>query len=118
MGCCESNIEKEPSYYGHQEGPSVHEEVRVNVKASKVYEDMTPIHSSKLVAETDKPEELAVQYEFLLPEALLEDVGKKCLILDLDETLVHSSFSVYQKNFLLFLLIASAKPRFCYTCRS
>ncbi|KAL3756960.1 hypothetical protein ACHAWU_007339 [Discostella pseudostelligera] len=28
----------------------------------------------------------------LLPELHVEDVGKKCLVLDLDETLVHSSF--------------------------
>ncbi|ORY45566.1 NIF-domain-containing protein [Rhizoclosmatium globosum] len=30
--------------------------------------------------------------EYLLPKILPEDVGKKCLVLDLDETLVHSSF--------------------------
>ena len=30
----------------------------------------------------------------LLPPLAREDIGKKCLVLDLDETLVHSSFQV------------------------
>ncbi len=30
----------------------------------------------------------------LLPELRAEDVGKKCIVIDLDETLVHSSFKV------------------------
>jgi RNA polymerase II subunit A small phosphatase-like protein len=36
----------------------------------------------------------AVQQKWLLPPARSEFKGKKCLILDLDETLVHSSFKV------------------------
>lgn len=30
----------------------------------------------------------------LLPELKAEDLGKKCIVIDLDETLVHSSFKV------------------------
>ncbi|XP_038654500.1 CTD (carboxy-terminal domain, RNA polymerase II, polypeptide A) small phosphatase-like a isoform X2 [Scyliorhinus canicula] len=30
--------------------------------------------------------------KYLLPEVRLSDVGKKCVVIDLDETLVHSSF--------------------------
>ena len=30
----------------------------------------------------------------LLPELRVQDVGKKCIVIDLDETLVHSSFKV------------------------
>ena len=30
----------------------------------------------------------------LLPEIRADDVGKKCIVIDLDETLVHSSFKV------------------------
>jgi hypothetical protein len=37
--------------------------------------------------------------EALLPAIRPEDVGKKCLILDLDETLVHSSFKVFDCSF-------------------
>jgi carboxy-terminal domain RNA polymerase II polypeptide A small phosphatase len=36
----------------------------------------------------------------LLAELSSQDVGRKCLILDLDETLVHSSFKVFKKNAL------------------
>ena len=32
---------------------------------------------------------------FLLPPVNTIDTGKKCLIIDLDETLVHSSFKVF-----------------------
>ena len=39
-----------------------------------------------------KPHE---QQHYLLPRMLPSDAHKKCLIVDLDETLVHSSFKVY-----------------------
>jgi hypothetical protein len=32
--------------------------------------------------------------KFLLPDPKPEDVNKKCIVIDLDETLVHSSFKV------------------------
>jgi len=32
--------------------------------------------------------------KFLLPDARPENVSKKCIVIDLDETLVHSSFKV------------------------
>ncbi|EPY89219.1 CTD small phosphatase-like protein isoform 2 [Camelus ferus] len=33
--------------------------------------------------------------KYLLPEVTVLDYGKKCVVIDLDETLVHSSFKVY-----------------------
>ncbi|MEQ2205503.1 hypothetical protein XENOCAPTIV_001019 [Xenoophorus captivus] len=33
--------------------------------------------------------------KYLLPEMKISDDGKKCVVIDLDETLVHSSFKVY-----------------------
>ncbi|XP_013926517.1 PREDICTED: CTD small phosphatase-like protein isoform X1 [Thamnophis sirtalis] len=33
--------------------------------------------------------------KYLLPERTISDYGKKCVVIDLDETLVHSSFKVY-----------------------
>ncbi|XP_058036099.1 CTD small phosphatase-like protein isoform X2 [Ahaetulla prasina] len=33
--------------------------------------------------------------KYLLPEMTISDYGKKCVVIDLDETLVHSSFKVY-----------------------
>ena len=35
----------------------------------------------------------------LLPEIRADDVGKKCIVIDLDETLVHSSFKVLLTKF-------------------
>lgn len=32
--------------------------------------------------------------KYLLPEASINDYGKNCVVIDLDETLVHSSFKV------------------------
>lgn len=32
--------------------------------------------------------------KFLLPEVNIADYGKNCVVIDLDETLVHSSFKV------------------------
>lgn len=32
--------------------------------------------------------------KYLLPEMIISDYGKKCVVIDLDETLVHSSFKV------------------------
>ncbi|XP_061820881.1 CTD (carboxy-terminal domain, RNA polymerase II, polypeptide A) small phosphatase-like a isoform X5 [Nerophis lumbriciformis] len=36
--------------------------------------------------------QLAPPAEFLLPEVSIEDYGRSCVVIDLDETLVHSSF--------------------------
>lgn len=36
--------------------------------------------------------------KFLLPEVSIADYGKNCVVIDLDETLVHSSFKVYHTH--------------------
>lgn len=41
---------------------------------------------------TPSPQHTPVQY--LLPEAKAQDSDKICVVIDLDETLVHSSFKV------------------------
>ena len=41
----------------------------------------------------------------LLPPVAKEHMGRKCLVLDLDETLVHSSFKVSPVFFLFLLLL-------------
>ena len=44
-----------------------------------------------------KPNSQSKSTKQLLPEIRDEDVGKKCIVIDLDETLVHSSFKVRNK---------------------
>jgi RNA polymerase II subunit A small phosphatase-like protein len=41
----------------------------------------------------------------LLPPLAQSQAGRKCLVLDLDETLVHSSFKVHLLNFYLYILV-------------
>ncbi|TPX43925.1 hypothetical protein SeMB42_g04517 [Synchytrium endobioticum] len=49
-----------------------------------------------------KPEPSPTEKRWLLPPLAPEDVGKKCLVLDLDETLVHSSFkAVHSADFVI-----------------
>jgi RNA polymerase II subunit A small phosphatase-like protein len=57
------------------------------------------------------PETAGQKQQWLLPPIAPRFQGKKCLVLDLDETLVHSSFKV---NAFVLLLISAAnkKPRF------
>ncbi|XP_060479540.2 carboxy-terminal domain RNA polymerase II polypeptide A small phosphatase 1 isoform X3 [Panthera onca] len=58
--------------------------------------DALPAHSGAplLVEENGAvPKQTPVQY--LLPEAKAQDMDKICVVIDLDETLVHSSFKVY-----------------------
>jgi len=55
-----------------------------------------PIPTEELVA----PETVDGKQQWLLPPIAPRFKGKKCLVLDLDETLVHSSFKV-----LFFFLI-------------
>ena len=43
-----------------------------------------------------KPNSQSKTTKQLLPEIRADDVGKKCIVIDLDETLVHSSFKVIQ----------------------
>jgi RNA polymerase II subunit A small phosphatase-like protein len=47
----------------------------------------------------------------LLPPIAPRFQGKKCLVLDLDETLVHSSFKVHSSDVLL-ILPPNKVPRF------
>lgn len=47
--------------------------------------------------------------KYLLPEVNINDYGKKCVVIDLDETLVHSSFKVIHQ--LLPIEVSSETAR-------
>lgn len=49
------------------------------------------------------PPPLQPPAKYLLPEMIISDYGKKCVVIDLDETLVHSSFKVNADEKLLFV---------------
>lgn len=49
------------------------------------------------------PPPLQPPAKYLLPEMIIPDYGKKCVVIDLDETLVHSSFKVKAEEKLLFV---------------
>lgn len=51
--------------------------------------DLSTSHGSSMLLPTDSNDPNKIR---LLPKVHPDDVGKKCLVLDLDETLVHSSF--------------------------
>lgn len=56
--------------------------------------------SSPAPTEPQIPDDVADEEpRYLLPEILPEHKGRKCLVLDLDETLVHSSFKVRRRVF-------------------
>lgn len=60
--------------------------------------------------------------QYLLPPLQPRFKGKKCLVLDLDETLVHSSFKVCFKDplyegFMNQLSLDTSSSRFYHTCR-
>lgn len=56
-----------------------------------LYDPLGPTGTSR---DTSRAPSLAEQQKWLLPSMRAEHRGRKCLILDLDETLVHSSFKV------------------------
>lgn len=49
------------------------------------------------------PPPLQPPAKYLLPEMIISDYGKKCVVIDLDETLVHSSFKVNAEEKLSFV---------------
>ena len=55
--------------------------------------------SSVCPPEAALAEEIEEKQQWLLPPITDRFKGKKCLVLDLDETLVHSSFKVHNENF-------------------
>ncbi|XP_054935982.1 CTD small phosphatase-like protein [Physeter macrocephalus] len=46
--------------------------------------------------------------KYLLPEVTVLDYGKKCVVIDLDETLVHSSFKVTGALYVLQVVLGGA----------
>lgn len=61
---------------------------------TKTNQNGTPIDGSTT------PPPLPDQQRYLLPQVRHSDMHKKCMVIDLDETLVHSSFKVSYTNAL------------------
>ena len=74
-------------------------DIMTQAKPSYLNNFILPInsHESSLTP-TNHSNKLNSKEEFLLPEKSQEYSDKKTLILDLDETLVHSSFTPFEKN--------------------
>ena len=74
-------------------------DIMTQAKPSYLNNFILPInsHESSLTP-TNHSNKLNSKKEFLLPEKSEEYSDKKTLILDLDETLVHSSFTPFEKN--------------------
>ena len=64
--------------------------------AQVVHEDANASHDASLVSSQEAQ-------KWLLPPLRSEHRGRKCLVLDLDETLVHSSFKVIHDQLCLFM---------------
>ncbi|KAI0178756.1 NIF-domain-containing protein [Hypoxylon sp. FL1284] len=61
-----------------------------------------PIAPSAPLAADEKSIDIEEQHKFLLPPIQPQLKGRKCLVLDLDETLVHSSFKIlHQADFTI-----------------
>merc|ERR1712100_747063 len=69
-----------------------HPRIMTSVKDSERKKLNSPIDASKSERSMIHYNDRCANDIKLLPQPLPEDVGKKCLVLDLDETLVHSSF--------------------------
>lgn len=61
---------------------------------TKTNQNGTPIDGSTT------PPPLPDQHGYLLPQVRHSDMHKKCMVIDLDETLVHSSFKV---NYIYYI---------------
>ena len=74
-------------------------DIMTQAKPSYLNNFILPInsHESSLTP-TNHSNKLNSKKEFLLPEKSEEYSDKKTLVLDLDETLVHSSFTPFEKN--------------------
>ncbi|PMD45719.1 NIF-domain-containing protein [Hyaloscypha variabilis F] len=79
-------------------------EAKQSIPAKGIYTNVSPPHVEPLPIVREGPSNLEIETEpilatepppkLLLPPQSQEFRGKKCLILDLDETLVHSSFKI------------------------
>ena len=93
-------VEKEPKKKSKSQSKYVKApDIITQAKPSYLNNFVLPInpHESSLTPSNHSNKLKAIE-EFLLPPKSEEFLNKKTLILDLDETLVHSSFSPFEKN--------------------
>lgn len=85
-----------PSYLRDKHGKFTEStEMMVNKTAVKSKKSRMKVVSSTVsLMIHEKLTEKKEDSTFILPSLAPEDIGRKCLVLDLDETLVHSSFMV------------------------
>uniref|UniRef100_M4C3X0 FCP1 homology domain-containing protein n=1 Tax=Hyaloperonospora arabidopsidis (strain Emoy2) TaxID=559515 RepID=M4C3X0_HYAAE len=98
VGRCRVAFEVFPASRGQRQGIFCDIIAHISV-ALGIYAQKQPIfgkkrqdHSSLTTEAGATPGRVDDRCKSVLPPVLLKDVGKKCLVLDLDETLVHSSF--------------------------
>mmetsp|Transcript_6932 Transcript_6932/g.8627 ORF Transcript_6932/g.8627 Transcript_6932/m.8627 type:complete len:447 (-) Transcript_6932:302-1642(-) len=87
MMCCCIMVEDQQRHMVHQKGISSPEDKTSNKNGRSNY-SLRP-NGSPMLLPTDPSDQNKIR---LLPTPHPDDEGKKCLVLDLDETLVHSSF--------------------------
>jgi RNA polymerase II subunit A small phosphatase-like protein len=87
--------------------PTDQEEVAIPVpkkdepsKQQQVLPPPPPVPQQPGSSDDSAPDATEQKQQWLLPPIAPRFQGKKCLVLDLDETLVHSSFKVYQNPIL------------------
>jgi RNA polymerase II subunit A small phosphatase-like protein len=71
-----------------------------STKQQQVLPPPPPVSQQPRTSDDLAPDATEQKQQWLLPPIAPRFQGKKCLVLDLDETLVHSSFKVYETSFL------------------
>lgn len=100
------NVPISPNDVQHNEEQQVESGEPLHKDASQVTVDLPPPPplGERLVNQQTEYPETAGRHEntkWLLPRVRPEHKGRKCLVLDLDETLVHSSFKVHSSALML-----------------
>lgn len=84
-------VEPEPAHVQHPQQPAPQQQQEAELKPAI---DTTPADEMTECKVTTTPTTAPAQDHWLLKPQSPEDQGRKCLVLDLDETLVHSSFKM------------------------
>lgn len=86
-----SNLQRNlPKHGAAQPRSAVHAKSLIEIP---LWRFLLSVHGTFLTSSA-LPSPLQPPAKYLLPEMIISDYGKKCVVIDLDETLVHSSFKV------------------------